>query len=336
MCSSCVHPPTLYSRLASCLCFLGRVFQALRMFRGFLLFFWPSYQSVYDLFQSGAVSGLLVLWLLGFPVLSSPCGVSRLTKLSLFLSVPRFLMDWKVSSSVLFGGVPLSPPVHRPSLGWPTRSISLLCLSLFFWSVLGGAALRIFLLLAFRSVAVPLVFYLLLVVCSCLLSPVGQWVLQGLRVFACPCVRGGSSQGCPCSVSSVCIGSAPFLPSSPPPVSYGLVVVLSPRWAPPLRVYWLSHPTMVPLWFCALLSVSNLAYPSVVVVLFSSSIFVSSSVCLRRSCSLVPLRWGHPGLGRVSVLVSSTRSERRLSLLAHLYSFGMGSPFGSSVFYILP
>ena len=155
----------------------------------------------------------------------------------------------------------------------------------------------------------PLVFSLLLVVCSCLLSPVGQWVLQGLRVLACPCVRGGSSQGCPCSVSSVCIGSAPFLPSSPPPVSYGLVVVLSPRWDPPLRVYSLSHPTMVPLWFCALLSVSNLAYPSVVVVLFSSSVFVSSAVCLRRLYSLVPSRWGHPGLGRVSVLVSSTRSE---------------------------
>ena len=83
LCSSCVHPPTLYSRLASCFCFLGRVFQALRMFRGFLCwFFWPSYQSVSDLFRSGAVSGLLVLRLLGFPVLSSPCGVSRLTKLS--------------------------------------------------------------------------------------------------------------------------------------------------------------------------------------------------------------------------------------------------------------
>ena len=113
-------------------------------------------------------------------------------------------------------------------------------------------------------------------------------------------------------------------------------VVLSPRWAPPLPVYWLSHPTMVPLWFCALLSVSNLAYPSVVVVLFSSSVFVSSAVCLHRMYSLVPSRWGHPGLGRVSVLVSSSRSERRLSLLVSLYSFGMGSPFGSSVFYIPP
>ena len=48
---------------------------------------------------------------------------------------------------------------------------------------------------------------------------------------------------------------------------------------------------------------------------FSSSVFVSSAVCLRRLSSLVPSRWGHPGLGRVSVLVSFTRSERRLSLL---------------------
>ena len=70
-----------------------------------------------------------------------------------------------------------------------------------------------------------------------------------------------------------------------------------------------------PLWFCDLLSVSNLAYSYVVVVLFSSSVFVSSAVCLRRLCSLVPSRWGRPGLGRVSVLVSSTRSERRLRLL---------------------
>ena len=106
-----------------------------------------------------------------------------------------------------------------------------------------------------------------------------------------------------------------FLPSSPaPPVSFGLVVVLSPRWAPPLRVSWLSHPTMVHCGFvfCCL---SNLAYPSIVVVLFSSSVFVSSSACLRRLCSLVPSQLGHPGLGQVLVLVSSTRSERRLSLL---------------------
>ena len=41
----------------------------------------------------------------------------------------------------------------------------------------------------------PLFFSLLLVVYSCLLSPVGQWVLQGLHVLACPCVRGGGGGG---------------------------------------------------------------------------------------------------------------------------------------------
>ena len=49
--------------------------------------------------------------------------------------------------------------------------------------------------LAFRSVTVPLVFSWLLLVCSYLLSPVGLWVLQGLNVLACPCIRGCSSQG---------------------------------------------------------------------------------------------------------------------------------------------
>ena len=75
---------------------------------------------------------------------------------------------------------------------------------------------------------------------------------------------------------------------------------------------------MVSLRLCALLSVSSLAHPSGVMVLFSSSVFVLSAVCLRRLCSLVPSRWGHPGLGRVSVMGSPTRSERRLSLLVSL------------------
>ena len=72
---------------------------------------------------------------------------------------------------------------------------------------------------------------------------------------------------------------------------------------------------MVPLRLCALLSVSSLAHPSDVVVLFYSSVFVSSVVCLRQLCSLGPSRWGHPVLGRVAVMGSPTRSERRLSLL---------------------
>ena len=69
------------------------------------------------------------------------------------------------------------------------------------------------------------------------------------------------SQVSPCSVFSVCLGSAPFLPSSPaPPVSCVLVILLSPRWAPPLRVYWFTHPALVPLRFCAL-PVSSIAPP---------------------------------------------------------------------------
>ena len=65
---SCVHPPTLYSRLASCFCFLGRVFTRPSVCSGvFSLVFWPSYQSVSTLFRSGAVSGLLVLSAAGDP-----------------------------------------------------------------------------------------------------------------------------------------------------------------------------------------------------------------------------------------------------------------------------
>ena len=95
-----------YSRLASCFCFLGCVFQALGMFRGFL-----SYFSGLSISRSTTCFGLelfldfLSFRLLGFPVLFSPCGVSHLTTLSLFLSVPWFLMGWIVrppSSSVVF------------------------------------------------------------------------------------------------------------------------------------------------------------------------------------------------------------------------------------------
>ena len=136
--------------------------------------------------------------LLGFPVTSSHCGLSRLLMWSLFLSVPRFLCLGG-SSSVLLGGVPPSPPVHRLSLGWPPRSISLLQLSL--CSVLGGVCSSSFpptrlwsSRLAFCSVTVPLVFSWLLLVYSYLLSPVGLWVLQVLSVLACPWVQGCSSQ----------------------------------------------------------------------------------------------------------------------------------------------
>ena len=47
---------------------------------------------------------------------------------------------------------------------------------------------------------------------------------------------------------------------------------------------------------------------------------------------LVPSRWGHPGLGRVSVLFSSTRSERRLSLFVIGIPSGWGHPLGQLCF----
>ena len=85
--------------------------------------------------------------LLGFSVTSSQCSVSRFLTWFLFLSVTRFLYVDGLSS-VLLGGVQPSSPVPWLSLGWPTRSISLLQLSLF-CSVLGGSALHVFLFLTF-------------------------------------------------------------------------------------------------------------------------------------------------------------------------------------------
>ena len=122
----------------------------------------------------------------------------------------------------------------------------------------------------------PLGFSFLLVVCSCLLSPVGRLVSSRVSAaLASLRGQGRSSPGCPCSVPSVCLCLAPFLPSSPaPPVSCSLVVFLSLGQAPPLRASWLTHPAMVSLGLCALLSVSSLAHPSGVVVLFYSSVFV--------------------------------------------------------------
>ena len=187
--------------------FLGHVFRALRMFRVFL-----SCSCGLPISRSPPCLGLelflgfLSFRLLGFPVLSSPCGVSRFAALSLFLSIQEIILDWMVSASVLFGGVPPSPSVHRPSLGWPTRSISLLRLS--FWSVLGGRCSPCFPPFSpfghlsaspFVLSPCPLDFSLLLVVCSCLLSPIGQgsprlgvplcsgWIFPRLSLF---CVFG--------------------------------------------------------------------------------------------------------------------------------------------------
>ena len=174
--------------------------------------------------------------LLWFPVLSSPSGVSWFAALSLFLSVLGIFVAWLVSPSVLFGAALPSP----------------YCLSAFSWlwsdpfsfsspslrSVLGGAALRAFLLFHLLvSSRLTLLFCrpilgLLFSAGSVFLpslpgwSVVFSWVSAALAFLR---GQGSSSPGGPCSVPSVCICSAPFLPSSPaPPVSCGLVIVLSP------------------------------------------------------------------------------------------------------------
>ena len=85
---------------------------------------------------------------------------------------------------------------------------------------------------------------------------------------------------------------------------------------PPLCVSWLPPPALVSVGLCALLSVSGLAPPLLSWFCFSFSILGWSAVYVSFGCvSSGPSRWGHPCQGRVSVVCSSTRSERRLSLL---------------------
>ena len=245
-------PPTLYSRLVSCFCFLGWVSEPSVCSGVFL-----SYFSGLGFSRSPSCFGLewllafLSFRLLGFPVLSSPCGVSRFTTWSLFLSVPRFLMDWMVrppSSLVVFHhlllfigllwvGRPvlflfsvslflvcswgLCSPSFPPSRLWSSRLALLFCRhapgllfasgsvflpSLPSWSVGSPGSPRL---------GVPL--------CSGVLFP-------GLSLF---CIFGLYRFG--------------FLPSF---LSCSSGVLrpggcFSPRWAPPLLGYWLSHPTLV-------------------------------------------------------------------------------------------
>ena len=119
---------------------------------------------------------------------------------------------------------------------------------------LGGSALHVFLLLAFGPLGWLFILspYPWSTRCFCWSVPtVVLWVLLGLRVLPCPCVRGFSYQG----VLVLCLRFVSIRPPSfpAPQVSYGLVVV-SPGWSPPLWLYSFTRPTFVHcgLVFCCL------------------------------------------------------------------------------------
>ena len=110
-----------------------------------LVFFWPSYQLVSALFRSGAVSGLLVLSAAGVPdslfplwcftfrhVVSVPICSKVYSELDGIVLRPLRWCSAVSSCSLAFSG--LADPFY-----FSTPSLS-------FWSVLGGAALRVFLL----------------------------------------------------------------------------------------------------------------------------------------------------------------------------------------------
>ena len=202
-------------------------------------------------------------------------------------------------SSVFLGGVQPSPPVSRLSLGWPTRAISILRLSLF-CSILGGSALRVFLLLACGPLGWLFILspYPWSTRCFCWSVPtlpscsVGP---PGSPRLALPLRSGVLLPGCTCFVSSVYIDSASFLSCSSG--------VLRPGGCFP----WLVSSSMVvfvhsshvrPLWSCALLPVSSLTSPPWLWL----CCFLRLRFVRRLSLSvvfLVPSRWGHPSMGRV-------------------------------------
>ena len=166
------------------------------------------------------------------------------------------------SSSVFLGGVQPSPPVSRLSLGWPIRAFLFLWLSLF-CSVLGGSALRVFLLLAFDPLGWLLVLspYPWSSHSFCWSVPtLPSWSLgpPGSPRLALPLRSGVLLPGCTCSVSSVCIGSASFLSCSSgvlrPGGCFPWVVSSS------MIVFVLSSQVR-PLSSCTLLPVSSLASP---------------------------------------------------------------------------
>ena len=124
------------------------------------------------------------------------------------------------------------PSVRRSSLGYgPTRSLSLLRLFGPFLGALLSAPSSFSTsgLLSARPFGLspcPLGFSFLLVVSYSLLSPVG--FSSGSTALASLRGQGSSSPGCPCSVPSGCLCSAPFLPLLFLRYLCGLVIVFSP------------------------------------------------------------------------------------------------------------
>ena len=120
----------LLSCLVSCFCFLRRLFRLFSWFQGFL-----SYFSDLVFCSSQSCLGLQWFWS-SCPFrcwgsrLPLPIVVFRISSCGLvpFCSRILYLVG---SSSVFLGGIQPSPPVSRLSLGWPTRAISILRLSLF-------------------------------------------------------------------------------------------------------------------------------------------------------------------------------------------------------------
>ena len=218
-------------------CFLGFFFRPSVCCRFSLLFFRPSCPSVSSLCQSGAVFWASCPFGSCGSRFSHPLAVSHVSLPCLCSCLSHGFL-WLGWLCPLYPSVVLRrlPSVRRPSLGYgPTRSLSLLrffgpflgallsALSSFFafWSPLGSP---------FRSVAMSS--GLLFSAGSVFLPSLPGWSVGFSRVSAALpslCGQGRSSPGCPCSLPSDCLCSAPFLPSSPAPlVACGLVVVLSP------------------------------------------------------------------------------------------------------------
>ena len=153
------------------------------------------------------VSGLLVLSAAGVPGYLFPLRCFAFTHV---VSVPFcsqiFVPGWFVLHPLRW--CPPSPPVHRFSLGWPPRSISLLQLSLLL-CLWGGSGLRVFLLLAFGPLGSLFVLspwpWSSHGFCSVFLPSLPSWSVgsPGSQRLGMPLRSGVLFPGYPCSVSSV-------------------------------------------------------------------------------------------------------------------------------------